>query len=93
MPIHVQYGISWSVIKLRVVWRIFFIVDLFWLDSLFATNILIVFFLSLQQVQGQLPPLMIPVFPPDQRTLAAAAAQQGFLLPPGFNYKPGCSEY
>uniref|UniRef100_A0A8C1J0D9 SRY-box transcription factor 5 n=1 Tax=Cyprinus carpio TaxID=7962 RepID=A0A8C1J0D9_CYPCA len=41
------------------------------------------------QVQGQLPPLMIPVFPPDQRTLAAAAAQQGFLLPPGFNYKPG----
>ncbi|XP_073802665.1 transcription factor SOX-5 isoform X13 [Danio rerio] len=44
------------------------------------------------QVQGQLPPLMIPVFPPDQRTLAAAAAQQGFLLPPGFNYKPGCSE-
>ncbi|XP_077090488.1 transcription factor SOX-5 isoform X2 [Siphateles boraxobius] len=44
------------------------------------------------QVQGQLPPLMIPVFPPDQRTLVAAAAQQGFLLPPGFNYKPGCSE-
>uniref|UniRef100_A0A672HHD2 HMG box domain-containing protein n=1 Tax=Salarias fasciatus TaxID=181472 RepID=A0A672HHD2_SALFA len=42
------------------------------------------------QVQGQLPPLMIPVFPPDQRTLAAAAAQQGFLMPPGFNYKPGC---
>uniref|UniRef100_A0AAZ3P9T4 HMG box domain-containing protein n=2 Tax=Oncorhynchus TaxID=8016 RepID=A0AAZ3P9T4_ONCTS len=41
------------------------------------------------QVQGQLPPLMIPVFPPDQRTLAVAAAQQGFLLPPGFNYKPG----
>lgn len=47
---------------------------------------------QIQQVQGQLPPLMIPVFPPDQRTLAAAAAQQGFLLPPGFNYKPGCSE-
>lgn len=46
-----------------------------------------------QQVQGQLPPLMIPVFPPDQRALAAAAAQQGFLMPPGFNYKPGCSEY
>lgn len=46
-----------------------------------------------QQVQGQLPPLMIPVFPPDQRTLAAAAAQQGFLMPPGFNYKPGCSEW
>uniref|UniRef100_A0A8C6KSD7 SRY-box transcription factor 5 n=1 Tax=Nothobranchius furzeri TaxID=105023 RepID=A0A8C6KSD7_NOTFU len=45
-----------------------------------------------QQVQGQLPPLMIPVFPPDQRTLAAAAAQQGFLVPPGFNYKPGCSD-
>uniref|UniRef100_A0A672NAM8 Transcription factor SOX-5-like n=1 Tax=Sinocyclocheilus grahami TaxID=75366 RepID=A0A672NAM8_SINGR len=44
------------------------------------------------QVQGQLPPLMIPVFPPDQRTLVAAAAQQGFLLPPGFNYKPGCSD-
>ncbi|XP_070996740.1 transcription factor SOX-5-like isoform X11 [Oncorhynchus clarkii lewisi] len=44
------------------------------------------------QVQGQLPPLMIPVFPPDQRTLAVAAAQQGFLLPPGFNYKPGCSD-
>uniref|UniRef100_A0A3P8P262 HMG box domain-containing protein n=1 Tax=Astatotilapia calliptera TaxID=8154 RepID=A0A3P8P262_ASTCA len=48
-----------------------------------------------QQIQvrpGQLPPLMIPVFPPDQRTLAAAAAQQGFLMPPGFNYKPGCSD-
>lgn len=44
-----------------------------------------------QQVQGQLPPLMIPVFPPDQRTLAAAA-QQGFLLPPGFSYKAGCSK-
>ncbi|KFV10501.1 Transcription factor SOX-5, partial [Tauraco erythrolophus] len=29
------------------------------------------------------------VFPPDQRTLAAAA-QQGFLLPPGFSYKAGC---
>ncbi|NXQ71092.1 SOX5 factor, partial [Quiscalus mexicanus] len=47
--------------------------------------------LSVQQVQGQLPPLMIPVFPPDQRTLAAAA-QQGFLLPPGFSYKAGCSD-
>lgn len=47
--------------------------------------------LSVQQVQGQLPPLMIPVFPPDQRTLAAAA-QQGFLLPPGFSYKAGCSK-
>ncbi|XP_075711760.1 transcription factor SOX-5 isoform X1 [Rhinoderma darwinii] len=45
------------------------------------------------QVQGQLPPLMIPVFPPDQRTLAAAAAaQQGFLIPPGFSYKAGCSD-
>ncbi|PIO36944.1 hypothetical protein AB205_0025860, partial [Aquarana catesbeiana] len=43
-------------------------------------------------VQGQLPPLMIPVFPPDQRTLAAAAAaQQGFLIPPGFSYKAGCT--
>ncbi|XP_068611582.1 transcription factor SOX-5 [Brachionichthys hirsutus] len=48
--------------------------------------------LPVKQVQGQLPPLMIPVFPPDQRTLAAAAAQQGFLMPPGFNYKPGCSD-
>ncbi|NP_001157540.1 transcription factor SOX-5 [Oncorhynchus mykiss] len=47
---------------------------------------------QIQQVQGQLPPLMILVFPPDQRTLAVAAAQQGFLLPPGFNYKPGCSD-
>ncbi|XP_037315669.1 transcription factor SOX-5 isoform X1 [Pungitius pungitius] len=47
---------------------------------------------QIQQVQGQLPPLMIPVFPPDQRTLAAAAAQQGFLMPPGFSYKPGCSD-
>ncbi|CAL8318750.1 unnamed protein product [Lota lota] len=47
---------------------------------------------GVQQVQGQLPPLMIPVFPPDQRSLAAAAAQQGFLMPPGFNYKPGCSD-
>uniref|UniRef100_A0A8D2MW12 SRY-box transcription factor 5 n=1 Tax=Zonotrichia albicollis TaxID=44394 RepID=A0A8D2MW12_ZONAL len=46
---------------------------------------------QIQQVQGQLPPLMIPVFPPDQRTLAAAA-QQGFLLPPGFSYKAGCSK-
>ncbi|KAM8974417.1 transcription factor SOX-5 [Pelodytes ibericus] len=43
------------------------------------------------QVQGQLPPLMIPVFPPDQRALAAAA-QQGFLIPPGFSYKAGCSD-
>uniref|UniRef100_A0A8D3B3U7 SRY-box transcription factor 5 n=1 Tax=Scophthalmus maximus TaxID=52904 RepID=A0A8D3B3U7_SCOMX len=44
------------------------------------------------QVRANSPPLMIPVFPPDQRTLAAAAAQQGFLMPPGFNYKPGCSD-
>ncbi|MGH0147560.1 UNVERIFIED_CONTAM: hypothetical protein FKN15_076841 [Acipenser sinensis] len=74
-----------------------------WKDKLLAMGsgnfgeikgrILIVDFLSrVQQVQGQLPPLMIPVFPPDQRALAAAAAQQGFLLPPGFNYKPGCSD-
>ncbi|XP_057633756.1 transcription factor SOX-6 isoform X4 [Chionomys nivalis] len=42
------------------------------------------------QVQGHMPPLMIPVFPHDQRTLAAAAAaQQGFLFPPGITYKPG----
>ncbi|CAL8385612.1 unnamed protein product [Gadus morhua 'NCC'] len=48
---------------------------------------------QIQQVQGQLPPMMIPVFPSDQRSLAAAAAaQQGFLMPPGFNYKPGCSD-
>ncbi|XP_029598790.1 transcription factor SOX-6-like [Salmo trutta] len=37
-----------------------------------------------------MPPLMIPIFPHDQRTLAAAAAaQQGFLFPPGISYKPG----
>jgi len=37
-----------------------------------------------------MPPLMIPIFPHDQRTLAAAAAaQQGFLFPPGITYKPG----
>ncbi|XP_072278469.1 transcription factor SOX-6 isoform X2 [Pyxicephalus adspersus] len=42
------------------------------------------------QVQGHMPPLMIPIFPHDQRTLAAAAAaQQGFLFPPGLTYKPG----
>ena len=47
-------------------------------------------FLSVQQVQGHMPPLMIPIFPHDQRTLAAAAAaQQGFLFPPGLSYKPG----
>ncbi|TRY98092.1 hypothetical protein DNTS_024540 [Danionella cerebrum] len=45
---------------------------------------------SVQQVQGHMPPLMIPIFPHDQRTLAAAAAaQQGFLFPPGMSYKPG----
>ncbi|KAM6157593.1 transcription factor SOX-6 isoform 4-T4 [Rhynchocyon petersi] len=42
------------------------------------------------QVSGHMPPLMIPIFPHDQRTLAAAAAaQQGFLFPPGITYKPG----
>ncbi|XP_050810502.1 transcription factor SOX-6 isoform X11 [Gopherus flavomarginatus] len=42
------------------------------------------------QVQGHMPPLMIPIFPHDQRTLAAAAAaQQGFLFPQGITYKPG----
>lgn len=42
------------------------------------------------QVQGHMPPLMIPIFPHDQRTLAAAAAaQQGFLFPPSMSYKPG----
>ncbi|KAI4789326.1 hypothetical protein KUCAC02_035314, partial [Chaenocephalus aceratus] len=41
-------------------------------------------------VQGHMPPLMIPVFPHDQRSLAAAAAaQQGFLFPPSMSYKPG----
>ncbi|XP_045545219.1 transcription factor SOX-6 isoform X10 [Salmo salar] len=45
---------------------------------------------QIQQVQGHMPPLMIPIFPHDQRTLAAAAAaQQGFLFPPGISYKPG----
>lgn len=33
-------------------------------------------------------PMMIPVFPHDQRSLAAAA-QHGFLFPPGMSYKPG----
>lgn len=65
----------------------------FSLHPLFPKSTTPAFRLPHQQVQGQLPPLMIPVFPPDQRTLAAAAAQQGFLMPPGFNYKPGCSEY
>ncbi|XP_031657533.1 transcription factor SOX-6 isoform X2 [Oncorhynchus kisutch] len=41
------------------------------------------------QVQGHMPPLMIPVFPHDQRSMAAAAAQQGFLFPPNMSYKPG----
>ncbi|CAL8357151.1 unnamed protein product [Lota lota] len=41
------------------------------------------------QVQGHMTPLMIPVFPHDQRSLAAAAAQQGFLFPQGMSYKPG----
>uniref|UniRef100_A0A8C8EMF1 HMG box domain-containing protein n=1 Tax=Oncorhynchus tshawytscha TaxID=74940 RepID=A0A8C8EMF1_ONCTS len=43
------------------------------------------------QVQGHMPPLMIPVFPHDQRSLAAAAAaaQQGFLFPHNMSYKPG----
>ncbi|KAK9542814.1 hypothetical protein VZT92_000645 [Zoarces viviparus] len=45
---------------------------------------------QIQQVQGHMSPLMIPIFPHDQRTLAAAAAaQQGFLFPPGMSYKPG----
>ncbi|XP_050810478.1 transcription factor SOX-6 isoform X1 [Gopherus flavomarginatus] len=45
---------------------------------------------QIQQVQGHMPPLMIPIFPHDQRTLAAAAAaQQGFLFPQGITYKPG----
>ncbi|CAM9297667.1 unnamed protein product [Lampetra planeri] len=44
---------------------------------------------QIQQVQGHMPPLMIPIFPHDQRTLAAAAAaQQGFLFPQGMSYKP-----
>uniref|UniRef100_A0A673CUG5 SRY-box transcription factor 6 n=1 Tax=Sphaeramia orbicularis TaxID=375764 RepID=A0A673CUG5_9TELE len=43
-----------------------------------------------KRVSGHMPPLMIPIFPHDQRTLAAAAAaQQGFLFPPGMSYKPG----
>ncbi|XP_038855132.1 transcription factor SOX-6-like [Salvelinus namaycush] len=42
------------------------------------------------QVQGHMPPLMIPVFPHDQRSLAAAAAAaQGFLFPHNMSYKPG----
>ncbi|XP_058501874.1 transcription factor SOX-6-like isoform X3 [Solea solea] len=46
------------------------------------------------QVQGHMPPLMIPLFPHDQRSLAAAAAaQQGFLFPPGMSYKPAGDNY
>ncbi|XP_034734544.1 transcription factor SOX-6-like isoform X5 [Etheostoma cragini] len=46
------------------------------------------------QVQGHMAPLMIPVFPHDQRSLAAAAAaQQGFLFPPGMSYKPAGENY
>uniref|UniRef100_A0A3B3UFY4 SRY-box transcription factor 6 n=1 Tax=Poecilia latipinna TaxID=48699 RepID=A0A3B3UFY4_9TELE len=45
---------------------------------------------TVRLVQGHMPPLMIPLFPHDQRSLAAAAAaQQGFLFPPGMSYKPG----
>lgn len=63
---------------------VYFCVLRFGLSDLFS--------LSVQQVQGHMPPLMIPIFPHDQRTLAAAAAaQQGFLFPPGMSYKPGMS--
>ncbi|XP_056908022.1 transcription factor Sox-6-like isoform X2 [Takifugu flavidus] len=42
------------------------------------------------QVQGHMTPMMIPVFPHDQRSLVAAtAAQQGFLFPQRMSYKPG----
>uniref|UniRef100_UPI00358F9B40 transcription factor Sox-6-like isoform X2 n=1 Tax=Myxine glutinosa TaxID=7769 RepID=UPI00358F9B40 len=45
---------------------------------------------QIQQVHGHVSPLMIPIFPQDQRALAAmTAAQQGLFLPPGFSYKPG----
>ncbi|XP_032804565.1 transcription factor SOX-5-like isoform X1 [Petromyzon marinus] len=45
---------------------------------------------QIQQVQGHMSPLMIPIFPQDQRALAAmTAAQQGLFLSPGFSYKPG----
>ncbi|NWZ96611.1 SOX5 factor, partial [Nesospiza acunhae] len=43
------------------------------------------------QVRDASPPTPLACFPPNQRTLAAAA-QQGFLLPPGFSYKAGCSD-
>uniref|UniRef100_A0A3Q3R7A9 HMG box domain-containing protein n=1 Tax=Monopterus albus TaxID=43700 RepID=A0A3Q3R7A9_MONAL len=44
-----------------------------------------------QQIQVSLSLISVPyIFPHDQRTLAAAAAaQQGFLFPPGMSYKPG----
>ncbi|XP_062245387.1 transcription factor SOX-6-like isoform X3 [Platichthys flesus] len=46
------------------------------------------------QVQGHMSQLMIPVFPHDQRSLAAAAAaQQGFLFPQGMSYKPAGDNY
>ncbi|XP_061408539.1 transcription factor SOX-5-like [Lethenteron reissneri] len=38
-----------------------------------------------QQIQGQLSPMMIPIFPPDQR---AMAAQHGFVLPTALACKP-----
>ncbi|XP_075885001.1 transcription factor SOX-6-like isoform X4 [Nelusetta ayraudi] len=38
------------------------------------------------QVQGHMTPLMIPMFPHDQRSLAAPP-QHGYLLPPGMSYK------
>nr|XP_020462901.1 transcription factor SOX-6-like [Monopterus albus] len=51
------------------------------------------------QVNGHIHPYLLErlslisvpyIFPHDQRTLAAAAAaQQGFLFPPGMSYKPG----
>uniref|UniRef100_A0A3Q2D1Z9 SRY-box transcription factor 6 n=1 Tax=Cyprinodon variegatus TaxID=28743 RepID=A0A3Q2D1Z9_CYPVA len=46
--------------------------------------------IHIRLVQGHMPPLMIPLFPHDQRSLAAAAAaQQGFLFPPNMYNKPG----
>lgn len=40
------------------------------------------------QVQGHMTPLVIPMFPHDQRSLAAPPPH-GYLLPPGLPYKPG----
>uniref|UniRef100_A0AAY4DGH1 HMG box domain-containing protein n=1 Tax=Denticeps clupeoides TaxID=299321 RepID=A0AAY4DGH1_9TELE len=40
------------------------------------------------QVQGHMPPLMIPIFPHDRYTLAAAT-QCSFWFPPGMSYNPG----